>query len=162
MSHQDKGNGCTSGQTLKDIFQFLLPSNTANTTRHGNASVDGFSLAAIAIACWGWSTKRTLSQRVEEASAAVKGVFPNCQTVSRQGLCQALKTCGNALFSEICSHIQRRLQKLNGYWKTAGKPTFAVDGTKVAAPRTTANQERFAASKKHRKKYKRRPTPPKP
>ena len=35
---------------------------------------------------------------------------------------------------------------MKGYWTTAGRPTFAVDGSKFTAPRTAANQAAFAAA----------------
>ncbi len=144
---------------MEDVFRFLLPSDLKETLRHGNAVIDAFTLAAVALACWGWSTKRTLTQRVTEAAAAVQQLFPACDTLSRQGLCQALATCGERIMSQVRDHAQQQLRDLKGYWTTAGRPTFAVDGTKFTAPRTQANQEEFAVSTARRtnrrgKKYK--------
>lgn len=146
MSHQDQHDVRTTARNLEDVFQFLLPSSLKEIVRHGNAVIDAFTLAAVAFACWGWSVKRTLTQRVKEAADAVQELFPECLTVSRQGLCQALATCGEEILSQVRDHAQQQLRSLKGYWTTAGKPTFAIDGTKFTAPRTEANQEEFAVS----------------
>jgi hypothetical protein len=158
MSHQDQEDIRTSPRNLEDVFRFLLPPHATDAARHGNAVIDAFTLAAVAIASWGWSGKRTLTQRVAEGVAAVRRLFPACHPLSRQGLCQALATCGEDVAAMVRDHAKQQLRNLKGYWTTAGKPTFAVDGTKFTASRTRANQDEFAvaARKKNRKgkKYK--------
>lgn len=156
MSHQDDRDLRTSLDNLKAVLDFLVPAAAAQTLRHGNAVIDVATLASVAIACWGWSAKRTLSGRVEQACAAVSHLYSGCDTLSRQGLCQALSTCGEELSSRICRELQRRLRGWKGCWTTAGKPTYAVDGTKFTAPRTAANQQAFAASSVAARKPKRK------
>jgi hypothetical protein len=158
MSHQDSKDVRISCENLKAVFGLLLPSSAVNCRRHGNAEVDTFTLAAIAIAAFAWSGKRTLTQRVEEAAAAVGRLFPRTPTLTRQGLFQALATCGVDLAAQVCSHILTKLCQLKGHWTTAGRPTFAIDGTKFAAPRTADNQAAFAVEPRAKngrgKKYK--------
>ena len=146
MSHQDNRDGCTSAGNLKELFEFLLPAAAAECPRHGNAKLGPRRLAALAIACWGWSARRTLTQRVQEAAKAVGQLQQTDQSVSRQGLLKALAGCGAALAAMIAKHVYAKLRHLKGHWTTAGKVTFAIDGTKFAAPRTVANQQQFALS----------------
>src|SRR5690606_21567012 len=137
----------------------LLPVELDQTPRHGNASVSLRTLAAMAIVCWGWSTRRTLTQRMDEAAKVVSRLFPQALTASRQGVLQALKSCGETIRQAILQQLQEETPGLKGYWTTHGKPTFAVDGSKFAAPRTAPNQAQFAAAtpiKKSRKKKARR------
>ena len=148
MSHQDSMDIRTFPRDLEAVFRLLLPEKVTEFARHGNATVDAFALAAMAIACWGWSARRTLTQRMEEAAAAVGRLFPDRQTASRQGVCQALATCGEQITAQVLRHVRGQLRHLKGCWTTAGKPTFAVDGTKFAAPRTAANQDEFAVASK--------------
>jgi len=150
MSHQDSTNRRTSCMHWEEIFEFLLPSSLDDSIRHGNASVSCRTLAAMAMVCWGWSDRRTLSQRMEEASGVVSCLFPQAQTASRQGVCQALRTCGRQIQQAILQQLKERLPRLKGCWTTAGRPTFAVDGTLFSAPRTAQNQEQFAGATPNR------------
>lgn len=147
MSHQDCMDRCTTRHSLKDLLQFLLPPSVGNCPRHGNAKIPPLALAAMAIACWGWSAKRTLAQRVAEAAAAMQQLGWSRQTVSRQGLLKALASCGSPLATRISEHVLGRLVQLKGHWRTAGRATFAIDGTKFSAPRSRQNQARFAMTK---------------
>lgn len=147
MSHQDRVDRCTTGRNLEDLFQLLLPQSAASCPRHGNAKISPLTLASIAIACWGWSAQRTLTQRVQEAAAAVKHLCRPEETITRQGLLKALAHCGQPLAAMVAGNVYAKLRHLKGHWVTAGKATFAVDGTKFAAPRTRQNQQQFACTK---------------
>lgn len=144
MSHQDRRHRATSPASLEAVFAWLLPSDF-QFVRHGNACIEPVILIAQAIATWGWAAGRTLSGRLDTATAAIRRIFPGQRVATRQGLCQALATCGDELVGQLRARIADRLQNLKGYWRTAGRPTFAIDGSKFAAPRTAANQQAFAA-----------------
>lgn len=146
MSHQDSTDRRTSISNLEAVFEFLLPPELDDSRRHGNATVSCRTLAAMALVCWGWSSRRTLSQKMAEASEVVTTLLPEAQSASRQGVCQALRRCGSRIQYVIWKHLQQELPRLKGYWTTAGRPTFAVDGTKFIAPRTVQNQQQFAAA----------------
>ena len=146
MVHQDRTNHPTPPASMEDVFRWLLPTDFS-FTRHGNAVVNARPLAAQALAVWGWADGRTLDARMDIATPAVQRFFsatPPIQT--RQGLVQALSTCGDALAARLNTGILDRLRGLTGCWTTAGRPTFAVDGSNFTAPRTAANQAAFAAS----------------
>ena len=146
MVHQDRRNHHTSPASLEDVFNWLLPADLA-FARHANAVVDARVLAAQAVAVWGWASGRTLAARLAAATPAVRRSFPDAAPLTtRQGLCQALATCGDDLVAQLSTQIADRLRGLSGCFRTAGRPTFAVDGSKFTAPRTAANQAAFAAA----------------
>lgn len=146
MVHQDRTDLPTPPASLEDVFRWLLPPGFA-FARHGNASVDARSLAAHALAVWGWADGRTLDARMDVATPVVRRFFsatPPIQT--RQGLVQAMATCGDALAARLNAGMLERLRGLTGCWTTAGRPSFAIDGSNFTAPRTAANQAAFAAA----------------
>jgi hypothetical protein len=67
-------------------------------------------------------------------------------TVSRQGLLKALVSCGERLVRLILDQLPARLATLRGNWTRGGKVNLAVDGSKMQAPRTAANQDAFSAA----------------
>jgi len=158
MPHQDEHDVRTNLQALKAIFEDLLPPETEQFVRHGNATISPTSLAAVAIVCWGWTNNTTLDERIGWAAAIVKRVFRIDKVGTRQGVMKALASCGDALIHLIVEHFATRLHDLKGCWSSDGVVNFAVDGTKFAAPRTKANQHRFAAQSntKQRKRYKKK------
>ncbi len=86
MSHQDNKDVAISLQTLKEVFDWLLP-DCAKVPRHGNAKISSFVLAETAIACWGCSTQRTLTQRVREAASRGASSIPSAdRTYAARGL----------------------------------------------------------------------------
>ncbi len=94
MSHQDNKDVAISLQTLKEVFDWLLP-DCAKVPRHGNAKISSFVLAATAIACWGCSTQRTLTQRVREAATAVQALFHQPTAIRGKGSATASQTAEN-------------------------------------------------------------------
>lgn len=62
----------------------------------------------------------------------------------------ALRACGEELSDLASSHLVGRLQQ-SGQWTTYQRPTFAVDGSKFAVPRTKQNLKAFAASSRKSK-----------
>ena len=146
MPHQDDRDPVTNLQALKAVFEQAVPDEANSFVRHGNAKIKPGVLAAVAIACWGWTCHGTLDQRMELAWSAVRQVFRVKQSATRQGVMKALSTCGGDLVELITSHLARQLPQLKRRWTKDGKVNLAVDGTKFAAPRTAANQKLFAAN----------------
>lgn len=146
MPHQDNRDTVTNLQALKAVFEQIIPDEVTCFVRHGNARIKPGLLAAVAIACWGWTCHGTLDQRMELAWSVVRRAFRVKQSATRQGIMKALSTCGSDLVELITSHLAMELPQIKRRWTTDGKVNLAVDGTKFAAPRTAANQELFAAN----------------
>lgn len=158
MSHQDDANLLRNIGEFKAILETAVPETVVQFTRHGNAQLDASWLASVAITCWGWMADGTLTERVPEACKIVGYVFGRKEMVTRQGLMNALATCGSELVKLMTDSLATHVQSLKGYWTEKGKVDVAVDGSKFAAPRTKENQDYFAATgqkKKKNKKYKR-------
>jgi hypothetical protein len=157
MSHQDDANLRKNIADFKAILETAIPESVASYTRHGNAQLEASWLACVAMTCWGWMKSETLTERVSAACKIVGHVFDRDETVSRQGLMNALSTCGPALVTLMIESLAKHIQGLKGYWTENGKVNVAVDGSKFAAPRTEENQAFFSATgqkKKKKKKYK--------
>ena len=154
MSHQDRTDVLTNPQALKAILGGLFE-EAQECPRHGNATIDPGTLAVVALICWGWSCDDTLDDRISSAVLVVNRVFGSAVTVTRQGVMKALASCGSDLVDIVVQHFAKQVRGLKGLWSNQGKVNFAVDGTKLAAPRSEANQERLAARShsKRRKKY---------
>ena len=138
MPHQDAGDGSTNLQSLKAVLELLIPDEANCVVRHGNAKIKPGVLAAVAIACWGWTSQGTLDQRIENAWALARRVLRVKRTATRQGVMKALAACGTELVESITSHLATQLPRLKGHWTKNGKVNLAVDGSKFAAPRTAA------------------------
>lgn len=159
MSHQDDANLRRNIAEFKAILEASIPEPVARFTRHGNAQLEASWLASVAITSWGWMTNETLTQRIPAACKIVGHVFDCEETVTRQGLMNALSSCGSELVKLMTDSLATHVQSLKGYWTEKGKVDVAVDGSKFAAPRTKENQAYFAATgqkkTKKKKKYKR-------
>lgn len=146
MSHQDQVHLRKNLESFKAVFRYLLPDEAGCIRRHGNAQLQPSWLAAVAVVCWGWSTGGTLTDRVGDACLVANQALGGDSTVSRQGLLKALASCGDRLVKLILDHLPARLAGLRGNWTRGGKVNLAVDGSKMQAPRTAANQNAFSAA----------------
>ena len=144
MPHQDQLHLRKNEQSIKDVLERVLPERIATFQRHGNATLEASWLVEVALICWGWTSQGTLSDRVALACEVVGRVERVKTTVSRQGLLKALSTNGEALIQLMIDHLAATLSHLKGDWTRGGKVNVAVDGTKLKAPRTAANQQAFA------------------
>lgn len=145
MPHQDDVYLRQNVAAIKDLLGQIVPEKVNAFSRHGNSKRDASWLASVAIVCLGLTDRGTLSDRVESACAVVGLLRGDKATITRQGLFQALATCGQALIELIIDHIAETLPSLKGHWTRGGKVNIAVDGSKVAAPRSEANQKFFSA-----------------
>jgi len=133
----------------------LLPDEAEFPSRHGNAQYDSYWLAVVGIVTWGWTQQTTLDDRFQTACSVVNQVLGKNYSGTRQGVQKAIRKLDQAFLHQVIQRFSGFAKSIKGYWSTAGKVNFAVDGTKFAAPRTAANQAVFSAKSttKKRKKY---------
>jgi hypothetical protein len=155
MPHQDNADLRTPLENLKSLLELLPADQLREVPRHGNALIRAHILAITAIVIFGWTKNDALTERFQIACEAVRRLFPNQPVVTtRQGLCAALGQCGNRLLELIRAALVERL-KQDDRWLLAGRPTFAVDGSKCSVPRSQKNLAYFAAaSRKSKGAYK--------
>jgi len=155
MPHQDNDDLRTPLQDLKSLFELLPADQLLDFPRHGNATVNGIVLAMTAIITFGWTKKDALTERFQTARDAVSRMFSQATiATTRQGLFSALRPCGSQLQKLIRAALIERL-KQESCWLFAGKPTFLIDGSQFAVPRSVKNLSFFAAaSRKSKGTYK--------
>jgi hypothetical protein len=155
MPHQDKDDLRTPFHELKEILASLADANLESVSRHGNASLGGLGTATLALLTFGWGRLKTLSVRFDTAQEATKRVCGGIAIAgSYQALMVALRSCGHVLLNRIREHLVLQLQAQSN-WLFLGRPTFAVDGSQFAVPRTRKNLDHFAAaSRKSKAAYK--------
>jgi len=146
MPHQDQAHLRKNLDSIKAVLGCLLSEEVGCFPRHGNAKLKPSWLAAVAMVCWGWSAGGTLTERVGDACLVANQALGSDSTVSRQGLLKALVSCGERLVRLILDQLPARLATLRGNWTRGGKVNLAVDGSKMQAPRTAANQGAFSAA----------------
>jgi len=156
MSHQDKDDLRTPLAALKEQLQPIFQSDLDGVERHGNAQLNLMSTAVVALLTFGWNQKRTLADRFDDAHEAAGR---SCGWVglagSYQALMVALRACGDDLCRRICTRLVESISRKTGIWRLFGRPTFAVDGSQFAVPRTKKNLAAFAAtSRKSKAAYK--------
>lgn len=91
-----------------------------------------------------WGVGSTLLDRFGNAREAITGMFPSRRRVggTYQGFVKQLLLLGGRLLEPVMEHLRRQLHRIaQGYWRREGFVAFAVDGSRVDAPRTAANEE---------------------
>lgn len=148
MSHQDGAHLRKNIAAFKAILDVAAPESVSKYVRHGNAVLNPAWLSAVAITCFAWIPDGTLTERILAACKVVGHVFGTDETVTRQGMMKALRTCGPDLMKLMIESLMAHIMSLKGYWTQEGKVNLAVDGSKFAAPRTKENQAYFAANRR--------------
>ena len=105
MPHQDQQDVRTNLQALKAVFSVLLPPEAEEFERHGNAKISPAVLVATAITCWGWTNHGTLDDRIASAAAVVKRMFRIDHVGTRQGVMNALVSCGDGLVQTVVRRL---------------------------------------------------------
>lgn len=91
-----------------------------------------------------WGVDTTLIDRFNGAREAMAGMFPSRRRVGKtyQGFARQLCSLGNRVLGPVMEHLRRQLCRIaQKHWSREGFVAFAVDGSRVNAPRTAANEE---------------------
>lgn len=151
MPHQDKNDLRTPLAELKELLAPIDQVNLGKVGRHGNAVLDLTGIAVIALLTFGWNQQQTLGDRFENAAIAAKrGLFGVLLAGSFQALMVVLRGCGDTIAGTISQHLINHLSTTSN-WLLLGRPTFAVDGSQFAVPRTKKNLAAFAAASRKAK-----------
>jgi len=163
MPHQDKDDLRTPLAELKALVRPFCDLDLGSVPRHGNAQLDQVGVVIMALLTFGWSQKQTIGERLDEAKQATRRIFKSAALAgSHQALMVALRACGDDLFLKIRSHLVKQLSE-SADWLYLGRPTFAVDGSQFAVPRTKRTSPSLPPlAEKAKPRTKRLPTAPKP
>ena len=153
--HARKGSGRSSAEAnqqlhnvdlLKRALAWVLrPDIFDDLPRHGNTSWSVVHLVTLAI-LWVWSEQGCLTTAFGDARRTALTFYESLTLASYQGFIRALVTWNESLRSQLGLRLQQLMEACAGkYWRIGEFLALAVDGSRVTVPRTTSNEEAFAA-----------------
>ena len=137
-------------ESLSEVHRFLPECIFANLSKHGNTDWSLCVLPFVAL-FWGLSGESTLGDRFVVATDVAAYWFPGkFLATTYRGFIRALVTHNATLVGVISARLRMQMLKLDEQCETiVGLTPFVVDGSKVAAPWTKANEQKLG--KKGRK-----------
>lgn len=138
-------------ETLRRALSFVLVPQIFAKFRCGVNVLWKPRLLAFMAVLWVWSDQETLRKRFVTARKLVIKLFrwQHEPGTSYQGFTKALSKWSLTLLEVIVGRLRWLMQECSGgFWSVAGWVLFAVDGSRMELPRTTANEERFSKSKR--------------
>lgn len=144
-----------AASAVKDLagaLETLLPASIlASLPAHGNTTWRALPLAMTALG-WAFSGETELAARFEQAQGAVASLLGQPLPATYRGFIKALVKWTDVLVAVVLHHLRARLMRLDSArWKIGRFVPLAVDGTRVATPRTQSNEDRFVARRSRKK-----------
>lgn len=99
-------------------------------------------MLTVALMLMSWLPQPTLRRRFDAAWDALALLYPGRRRAGRtyQGLAKAMRTQSPRLLEQIQPHLRQQMRSiLAPRWTMRGFQAFTVDGTRMAVPRTIAN-----------------------
>jgi hypothetical protein len=123
----------------------LTDSMFQNLNRHGNAKWSAKMLVAL-VALTAWGEQQKITESFTEAAKLSERIF-GCLTINTyQGMMRAFVAYTDQLLPIVCTRLQTLMQKAAPEHFRIGKwLPLAVDGSRFSTPRTTSNEQAFAA-----------------
>jgi len=120
---------------------------SATFKQHGNTTWSFSTLVTMAL-LWAWGADEGLQQRFQSGLAILPNLYRRRQWgTTYQGFIKILKTWTARLLPVVIGRLRKRMQEVAGaHWTIHGWGVLAVDGTRIEAPRTKANEAHFASS----------------
>ncbi len=150
---------CRNREQLKRAFKWALQDRVFSKVRlHGNASWSVRKLALLAV-IFVWTESDTLKDAFLIASRVAKKLFGKLAVTTYQGLMKALVKYTDQIFPCIRLRLNSLMKEHGGkLWRIGKWLVLAVDGSRVAVPRTVSNEKAFSHKKKGKKKKKKKPS----
>jgi hypothetical protein len=147
----------TQGDQLATAIRWIINDQMfANVHVHGNAKWVPAHLVRVAI-LWVWSSQPLLVESGKDAIKKAKILFGTDGIGSYQTLINALKKYTEQILPLIIHRMHHLMEKTDeanfriGLWLV-----LAVDGSRLDASRTSANEKRFCKPKKNKKSKKKK------
>ena len=142
----------TQGDQLGKAIRWVVNDQMFAEVRvHGNANWMPSHLVRVAI-LWVWSSQPLLVESAKDAIRKAKTLFGACEIHSYQTLISALKKYTEQILPPLIERMHQLMEKTDqanfriGLWLV-----LAVDGSRLDASRTLANERRFCKPKNKRK-----------
>lgn len=145
MPHQD--HGCFS-PALGPALDWLVRSESFGSYTLRRDSVFTPATLVKLVLLWAWSEQAALTDRfahAQEVTASPAG--GQHRSVTYQAFVKLLRRHSASLLYAVVTTLQERVRaSLADSYRVAGYLVFGIDGTRVATPRTAANQAAFESS----------------
>jgi len=155
----------TNGATLRRALTWIVDDGIFDhLSCHGNTKWLPIDLVVLAV-LWVWSDCSTLTGAFARAARWARSLFGRVALDTYQGLSAALLRWTAVLLPLLWRRLHQRMQQCGGaHWRVGGWLALAVDGSRVSAPRTRANEAALCAARwgsgktaRYRKKKRRGP-----
>jgi hypothetical protein len=132
-------------KSLAAAFETLLPALP------GGPGWSPFAVAVVAM-LMAWSPEATLADRFADARRAFRQRWPRGRApgTTYTGFAGALARLGMPLVRHVARALRQAAAGLDPHAFVCGVRVFAIDGTRVEAPRSAANQERLGCAGKRK------------
>lgn len=154
MAHQDQGRKSAqrfNAEDLHQAFKWLVAGiSFASIVFRLDCTWTPQALTFAAFS-WSWSDEKTLTERFAISRKIIRFVLGKQHEPagSYQAFIKVLRKWTGSLKHLLVAEFRKRMaQGLAAVWKVEGWLVFAVDGTRVAVPRTAKNEERYASKSK--------------
>lgn len=151
MAHQDQGRKSAPPVNAEDLhraFKWLVMGvSFAGIVFRPDCTWTPQALTFAAL-LWSWSDEKTLTERFAIARKIIRFLLGRQHEPagSYQAFIKLLRNWTEPLKSLLVTEFRKRMaQGLAAVWRVKGWLVFAVDGTRVAVPRTAKNEERYAS-----------------
>lgn len=148
MPHQDHGQRSEAPAISSALDWLVVPRTFQRQSFRRNCSWSPSSLVQAALV-WAWGEETALTDRYVAARQTIARLpAGQCESVSYQAFVKLLKRHSTLLLLALMTSFRRRMrQSLPRSYRVAGYLAFGVDGTRIDAPRTAANERAFGASR---------------
>jgi len=130
----------TNAEHFRTLLQWLLPSDCIfrDLKLHGNSSWLPRTLVCLVL-CWTWAENKNVTDSFTYALGWCRCVFDGSVPGTYQGMMNALVRWTDSLIPILWRVLQQKMKQIGGdFWETAGWVPIAFDGSRDAAPRTSA------------------------
>jgi len=151
MPHQDQGRVASA---IGPALDWLVDSEAFGSyTLRRDSRFTPASLVKLVL-LWAWGEQATLTDRFAHAREVIAShADDQRQSVTYQAFVKLLRRHSNSLLYAVVRALQARLREsFPDAYRVAGFVVFGVDGTRVATPRTAANQAALDPPPKRRSK----------
>lgn len=148
MPHQDLGRTSETPAIAAALDWLVVPRTLKRLSFRKNCSWSPPSLVQAALV-WAWGEETALTDRYVAARQTIARLpTGQCESVSYQAFVKLLKRHSTLLLLALIESFRQRMrQSLHRSYRVAGYLALAVDGTRIDAPRTAANEQAFGSSR---------------
>jgi Transposase DDE domain len=136
-----------NGETLLAAVSWVVDAGIFDELKfHGNTGWKPVDLVILTVV-WAWSESSTLTGAFQEAHRWSMKVLSRAALSTYQGLMGALVGSTARIVPPLCQRLHALMEKHGGdHWRIGPWLPLAVDGSRIDAARTRANERAFCAA----------------